>query len=70
MDAGIDPKEIEQQRALTWKESTIRAWANFKDSIFKLKGLFGDRLQAFIFFLLAITYMVRLTPSSWPYHLG
>jgi MFS family permease len=58
IDAGIDPKEVEQQRALTWKESTVRAWANFKDSIFKLKGLFGNRLQAFIFVLLAITYMV------------
>lgn len=70
IDAGIDTEEIEQQRALTWKESTIRAWANFKDSIFKLKGLFGNRLQAFIFVLLAITYMVGLLPSDSSYVQG
>jgi hypothetical protein len=58
IDAGLDPHEIEQAGHLTWKQSTVRAWANFKDSMVKLGGLFRNRLQAFIFVLLAITYMV------------
>jgi len=59
IDAGIDPQEIEESRPLTWKESTIKAWLNFKDSLIKLGGLFKNRLQTFIFVLLAITYMVN-----------
>jgi len=58
IDAGVDPKAIEESRPMTWKESTVKAWLNFKDSMFKLSGLFRNRLQAFIFVLLAVAYMV------------
>jgi hypothetical protein len=64
IDAGIDPAVIEESRPLTWKESTKKAWLNFKDSMVKLGGLFRNRLQAFIFVLLAITYMVSRSGSS------
>ena len=45
--------------------SVKRVLANFLDSIKKLKGLFGRKLQLFIFILLALAYMVsRLTHTT------
>jgi len=64
IDAGVDPKAIEESRPLTWKESTVKAWLNFKDSMVKLSGLFRNRLQAFIFVLLAVAYMVSKCHES------
>lgn len=59
IDAGVDLQAIQEAKPLNWKESTARAWANFKDSMVKLTALFKNRVQTFIFVLLAIVYMVR-----------
>ena len=64
LDAGVEMHEIQNKKALNWRESTKRAGANFKDSMFKLTGLFKNRIQTFIFCLLAIVYMVRPRSSS------
>lgn len=71
IDAGVDLHTIENSRPLTWKESTVKAWNNFKDSMIKLTGLFRNKIQAFIFVLLAIVYMVSLAPwrPTRAYHL-
>lgn len=62
LDAGVELHEIHNAKALNWRESTTRAWANFKDSMVKLTGLFKNRIQTFIFCLLAVVYMVSLCP--------
>lgn len=64
IDAGVDLAAIENAKPLTWKQSTAKAWKNFKDSMVKLTGLFKNRIQTFIFVLLAIVYMVSLVSQA------
>lgn len=59
---GIDREE----GPLLASAATKNVLKNFLNSFKHLKGLFLNRLQCFIFFLLAVAYMVRLTKYFVP----